>query len=291
MRSYLNLVQRILDTAVDKGDRTLTGTISLRGAAEIAHDMERGFPLLTTKKMPFKMIAVELEGFLKGITDKRWYQDNGCSIWDEWCSPSKVPYGTDPETKRRMKEERDLGPFYGFQWRHFGADYGGYDKDYSGKGVDQLAKRLSWLKKDINTRRALVSAVNPEYEDEMALFPCHDSFHIKVVDNKVDVTWRQRSVDTFLGLPFNIASYGLLLHLVAKELGQGEGILTGHLDDTHLYINHLDAAREQVKREPYALPRIETPDFKSLFEWDHTQTRIIEGTYKFHPKISAQVAV
>ena len=291
MRSYLDLLQRILDTAVNKDDRTKTGTISLRGSPSIEHDMAGGFPLLTTKKMPFKSIKVELEGFLNGITNKGWYQERGCTIWDEWCSPKKVPYGTDDETKMKMKEERDLGPFYGFQWRHFGAKYGGCDKDYSGQGVDQLKKRINWLKKDLNNRRALVVATNPEWEDEMALFPCHDSFQMKVADNKLDLTWRQRSVDTFLGLPFNIASYGLLLHLVAKELGVGEGILTGQLGDTHLYLNHLEQAREQLKRQPYNLPKIETPNFTSLFDWKPDQTKIAEGTYQSHPKISAKPAV
>ena len=137
----------------------------------------------------------------------------------------------------------------------------------------------------------LITAVNPEWEDEMALFPCHDSFQMKIGDNKLDVIWRQRSVDTFLGLPFNIASYGLLLHLAAKELNVGEGILTGHLGDTHLYENHFEQVREQLRRVPYSLPKIETPNFTSIFDWNNTQTKIVPGTYSHYSKIPAPVAV
>ncbi len=188
--------------------------------------------------------------------------------------------------------ENDLGPIYGFQWRHFGADYKGKDADYTGKGVDQLSEIVRTLKENPNDRRMVVFAWDPIdiYKNKnMALPPCHYGFQVTVIDNKLNLMWNQRSVDVMLGLPFNIASYATLLHLLAKESGLKEGQLVGFLGDTHIYVNHIEGAREQLSREPYPLPRIETPRFTSIFDWKYTDTRLLN--YRHHPHIKFEVAV
>src|SRR3989344_4539336 len=228
MEAYLNIVRKILSEGVRKSNRTGVDTIAIAGAM-FEHDMSQGFPLLTTKKVPFRNIATELEFFIKGITDKKWLQDRKNYIWNEWAHPEKAPYGHSPEHKQHMAEERDLGPVYGFQWRHFGAEYDSHDSDYHSKGVDQLKRVVDKLKTDPHDRRMIVSAWNPLHLHKMGLPPCHYAFQVTVIDGKVNLLWNQRSVDTMLGLPFNIASYALLLHLIAKEAGLKEGKLIGFL--------------------------------------------------------------
>ena len=288
MKTYLDIVRHVLENGVRKQNRTGIDTLSVSGFM-FEHDMATGFPLLTTKRMPFMTIRVELEGFIKGITDKKWFQDRRCKIWDEWCNPKKVAYSHDEETKQRMKEERDLGPIYGFQWRHFDAPYVNYDSDYSGQGIDQFAKMIETIKKDPGNRRMIVAAWNPKALPEQALPPCHYGFQVLVTEGKIDLLWNQRSVDTMIGLPFNIASYATLLHLIAKETGLGEGKLIGFLADTHIYVNHVDGAKLQLSRELKPLPRITTDPFTSINEWTGEQTRL-EG-YEFHEKIDFSIAV
>lgn len=288
MKTYLDIVRHILNNGVRKQNRTGIDTLSVSGVM-FEHDMGLGFPLLTTKKMPFKTIRVELEFFIKGLTDKQWLQERRCGIWDEWAHPKKAPYGHDEDSKRRMREERDLGPVYGFQWRHFDAPYDNHDSDYAGQGIDQLAKVVETLKKNPMDRRMIVMAWNPKALGEQALPPCHYSFQVLVTDGKLDLLWNQRSVDTMLGLPFNIASYALLLHLLAKETGLGEGKLIGFLADTHIYLNQLEGAQEQLNREPKPLPRIVTEPFTSIFDWSGEQTRLED--YESHDRISFPIAV
>ncbi len=288
MKSYLDIVRHILENGVRKQNRTGIDTLSVSGVM-FEHDMALGFPLLTTKKMPFKTIRVELEGFIKGITDKQWYQERRCNIWNEWCNPKKVAYGHDDDTKARMKAERDLGPIYGFQWRHFDAPYVNYDTDYTGQGIDQLAKMIETIKKSPGDRRMIVMTWNPKAIPEQALPPCHYGFQVLVTEGKIDLLWNQRSVDTALGLPFNIASYATLLHLIAKATGLGEGKLIGFLADTHLYVNQLDGAKEQLAREPKQLPRIFTDAFTTIDAWTGEHTRL-EG-YESHDKIEFPLAV
>lgn len=290
MKAYLDIVRKILETGEQKDDRTGTGTIAIAGAI-FEHDMSTGFPLLTTKKMPFKVIASELEFFIKGITDKHWLQERNNHIWDEWCSPLKVPYAHDEETKRKMMEERDLGPVYGFQWRHFGADYQNFDSDYSRQGVDQLQKLVDTLKKNPTDRRMIVNSWNAAKLSEMALPPCHYSYQVTVINGRLNLLWNQRSVDTMLGLPFNIASYALLLHLLAKETGYKEGKLVGFLADVHIYSNHIEGAKEQITRDPelYPLCSIETQNFTSLFDWKYEDTKVMG--YQSHPGIKFEIAV
>ncbi|MBU0471807.1 MAG: thymidylate synthase [Nanoarchaeota archaeon] len=288
MQEYLNIIKKILEEGKPKDNRTGIKTIAIAGAI-FEHDMSKGFPLLTTKKVPFRLVASELEFFIKGITDKKWLQDRKNFIWNEWCSPDKVPYGHDAETKEKMIAEQELGPIYGFQWRHYGAEYKDYKTDYTNKGIDQLKRVVETLKKDPTDRRMIVTAWNPIAQPHMALPPCHYGFQVTVIGDKLNLMWNQRSVDSALGLPFNIASYALLLHLLAKESGLKEGKLIGFLGDVHIYENHIEGLKEQLKRKQYPLPKIKTNNFKSIFEWKYEDTEVME--YESHPGIKFDIAV
>jgi thymidylate synthase len=288
MKAYLEIVENIFKSGLRKANRTGIDALTIAGAM-FEHDMAEGFPLLTTKKVPFRLVASELEFFIRGITDKEWLREKNNHIWDEWCSGDVVPYGIDPETKSKMMAERELGPIYGWQWRNFGANYVAHNDSPHGNGVDQLQLLVETLKKDPDNRRMIVSAWNPLDLSRMALPPCHYSFQVTVIDGRLNLLWNQRSVDVALGLPFNIASYGCLLHLLAKEANLGEGKLIGFLGDTHIYVNHIDGLREQTDRAPHTLPKIKTEPFSSVFDWHYTDT-VIEG-YDPHPAIKFEIAV
>jgi len=288
MKAYLDIVKKILDEGIVKKDRTGVGTIAISGVI-FEHDMSEGFPLLTTKSVPLRLVASELEFFLRGICDKKWLQDRDNHIWDEWCSPAIVPYAHDEETKKKMLLERDLGPIYGWQWRHFGAEYKGYEADYRGKGVDQVKRVVNLLKTNPDSRQMLVLAWNPVDIDKVIPPFCHYGFQVTVLDGRLNLMWNQRSVDVALGLPFNIASYGLLLHLLAKEAGLKEGKLVGFLGDTHIYTNHVDGLKEQLSREPKKLPMVKTNDFTSIFNWKYTDSEVLN--YEHHPRIKFEIAV
>ncbi|MEI7765409.1 MAG: thymidylate synthase [bacterium] len=290
MRTYLDIVKKVLEKGEKVATRQGTPAYTIAGAI-FEHDMSLGFPLLTTKKVPFRLIATELEFFINGITDKKWLQDKNNHIWDEWAKPQNAPYGHDEASKKRMLEERELGPIYGFQWRHFNAPYDNYQTDYNGKGIDQLKKVIETLKTNPRDRRMIVSAWNPLQFDEMALPPCHYSFQITTIGDKLNLLWNQRSVDTMLGLPFNIASYALLLHLIAKESGYKEGKLVGFLADVHLFENHVDGAKEQLSRDPikYPLPKINTENWKSIFDWHAEDSKVID--YQSYEKIPFEIAI
>jgi len=288
MKAYLDIIKKILDQGVVKENRTGIDAITVPGIM-FEHDMEKGFPLLTTKSVPLRLVASELEFFIKGITDKNWLRDIDNHIWDAWCSPDKVLYGHDEETKKKMMEERELGPIYGWQWRNFGAEYQAFDKPPIGEGVDQLKKVIETLKTDPNDRRMIVMAWNPPKLKYMALPPCHYCFQVVVIRDKLNLLWSQRSVDSVLGLPFNIASYGLLLHLLVKETGFKEGKLVGFLADTHIYVNHLEGIKEQLSRKPFPLPIIKTENFKSIFDWKYTDSKV--ENYEHHPRIKFEVAI
>jgi len=279
-----------LENGARKENRTGVDTLAIAGAM-FEHDMSKGFPLLTTKKVPFRLVASELEFFIKGITDKNWLKERNNHIWDEWANPEKAAYGHDDKAKKKMADERDLGAIYGFQWRHFNAPYDNYDSNYAGAGVDQLKKIVETLHKNPNDRRMIVSAWNPSMLGQMALPPCHYGFQVTVINGKLNLLWNQRSVDTMLGLPFNIASYALLLHLLAKEAGSKEGKLIGFLADTHIYVNHVDGAKEQLSRDPnnFPLPKIETENFTSIFDWKCEDSKIIG--YESYPAIKFEIAV
>jgi len=288
MKEYLDIVETVLTNGVEKKDRTGVGTIAVAGTM-FEYDMENGFPLLTTKSVPFRLVASELEFFIRGITSKKWLLDNNNHIWDEWCSPEKVAYSHNKDIQAKMMAEPELGPIYGWQWRNFGADYVAFDQPPKGNGIDQLQKLVDKLKTDPSDRRMLVSAWNPTVLHRMALPPCHYGFQVTVLDNRLNLLWNQRSVDVALGLPFNIASYGLLLHLLAKEGGFGEGKLVGFLADTHIYNNHIDGMKEQLKRTPLEKPSISTEPFTTIFDWHFQDTQVVG--YNHHPKISFDIAV
>jgi thymidylate synthase len=295
MKAYFDIVNKILSEGVIKHNRTGVDTLAIPGAM-FEHDMSKdGFPLLTTKRIPLRLISSELEFFIKGITDKKWLQDRNNHIWDEWCSPNKVPYGHDEETKKKMAEERELGPIYGFQWRHFGGDYFEYNNQIYGdnSGVDQLKNLVNKLKTDPTDRRMIVSAWSPTDINDMALPPCHYGFQVTVIGDKLNLMWNQRSVDTALGLPFNIASYGLLLHLLAKETGFKEGKLIGFLGDTHIYTNHIEGLKEQLSRVPKKLPTIHTDNKEDgkfdIFNWEYTDSYV--ENYEPYSSIKFDIAV
>jgi len=288
---YQRLISQILLEGSESNDRTGVGTLSIAGA-QIRHNMAEGFPLLTVRKVPYRSVRVELEGFINGINSKKWYQDRNCSYWKSWCNPQKVPYGTDEETKTKMLAEDDLGIIYGNNWRGFHDPTGVSDDPFCGVEslhVDQLSDLVKTLKADPNSRRMMVYAWNPLALDHAALPACHDSFQVTVTENKLNLIFRMRSSDAVLGLPSNLASYGTLLHLLAKESGFQEGYLVAHLGDIHIYKNALDAAQEYLKREPFELPRIFTEGFTSIFDWTHDQTKAVD--YKAHDRIKVEVAV
>ncbi len=288
MKAYLDIVKQILEHGERKDNRTEFSTLAIPGVL-FKHDMRDGFPLLTTKKVPFRLIASELEFFIKGITDKQWLIDRNNHIWDEWGHPAKAPYGHDEQSKKRMMEEMDLGPVYGFQWRHFNGEYVDQHANYEGVGVDQLKELVEMLKSDPKSRRLIVSAWNPSMLSQMALPPCHYGFQLTVIGERLHLMWNQRSVDTMLGLPFNIASYGLLLHLLSLESGIEAGTLTGFLGDTHIYEHHIEGAKLQLERAPKTLPRVRTENFTSIFDWQYTDT-MLEG-YDPDPTIKFDIAV
>lgn len=281
---YLHLLEDIMENGVRAENRTGIDTLSIPHYS-MSFDMSKGYPLLTTKKMAFKTMKVELEGFIKGVTSKSWFQERGCKIWNEWCNPQKVPYGHDEETKKKMYEEDDLGPIYGYQWRNFN----GTGVIGTAYGCDQLSKIVDTLKKNPTDRRMVCSAFNPLVLHEQALPPCHLGFIVNVLDNKLNLSFQMRSVDVPLGMPFNISSYALLLHLLAKESGFEEGQLTGFFNSVHIYVNQIDGIKKQLTRTPFSFPKIKTDNFKSIFTWEH-QDSVLED-YQSHDSIKMPIAV
>jgi thymidylate synthase len=264
MRQYLDLMDRVLSTGALKGDRTGTGTRSVFGH-QMRFDLADGFPLVTTKKLHIKSIVHELLWFLAGDTNVRSLQDRGVRIWDAWAGP-----------------DGDLGPVYGKQWRSW--------ETAGGETVDQIAVLLEQLRTNPNSRRLIVSAWNVGELDAMALAPCHCLFQFYVADGKLSCQLYQRSADVFLGVPFNIASYALLTHMIAHVSGLGVGEFVHTFGDAHLYLNHLEQAREQLARQPLPLPRLWlNPEIDDLFAFRFEDIRV-EG-YEAHPHIAAPVAV
>ncbi len=264
MKQYINLLNRILDEGAKKTDRTGTGTLSVFGN-QMRFNMADGFPLLTTKKLHLKSIIYELLWFLKGDTNVKYLQEHGVRIWNEWAD-----------------ENGELGPVYGHQWRSW--------PDYNGGHIDQIQNVIDQLKNNPDSRRMMVCAWNVAEVEKMALPPCHCLFQFYVADNKLSLQLYQRSADTFLGVPFNIASYALLLQMMAQVTGYGVGDFIHTTGDTHLYLNHLEQARLQVTREPRKLPVMKlNPDVKSLFDFQYEDFQL-EG-YDPWDHIKAEVSV
>lgn len=352
MKAYLDIVDRVLHSGkwkspvrknpitnqwepVDGGVRTLACANVL-----FSHDMSNGFPLLTTKKVAWKAVRVELEGFIKGITSKKWYQDRDCKIWNEWCNPDSVPLfidddgkpvyrsdcmgypsGTPPycfdneyvercishgkfrkitndERKKFQLEEEDLGPIYGFQWRRFNQCYDENDDGWAAEknsqvahDADQLATIVHTLNNNPMDRRMVCSAWNPLQMSKMALPPCHWGWNVTVIGDELNLFWVQRSCDLMLGVPFNIASYALLLELLAYDAGFKPGNLSGMLVDCHIYENQINGAMAQLEREPRRLPYIHITNNSgqlqkrfSIFDWTYQDVNLHD--YDPHPAIN-----
>lgn len=264
MKQYLDLLDRILNEGAVKGDRTGTGTMSVFGH-QMRFNLQEGFPLLTTKQLHLKSIIHELLWFLKGDTNVKYLQDNGVRIWNEWAD-----------------EDGSLGHIYGYQWRSW--------PDYDGGFIDQISQAVHDIKHNPDSRRIIVSAWNVADLKKMNLPPCHLLFQFYVADGKLSLQLYQRSADTFLGVPFNIASYALLLMMMAQVCGLEPGEFVHTTGDTHLYQNHLEQARLQLTREPRPLPRmVINPDVKDIFDFKFEDFKL-EG-YNPHPHIKAQVSV
>lgn len=262
-RQYLDLLADILENGVQRGDRTGTGTLGVFGR-QIRFDLSKGFPVLTTKKLHLRSIIIELLWFLKGDTNIAYLKDNGVRIWDEWAD-----------------ENGDLGPVYGKQWRSWATP--------DGRVIDQISNLVENLKTNPNSRRHIVTAWNPADVDDMALPPCHCLFQFFVANGKLSCQLYQRSADVFLGVPFNIASYALLTLMVAKVVGLEPGEFVHTFGDAHLYLNHLDQAREQLTREPFDFPTMKIADKRDLFGFEY-EDFTLEG-YQAHPHIKAEVSV
>lgn len=296
---YRLLLGTLLHNSVEKEDRTGTGTLSVFGR-QLRHQMKDGFPLLTTKKMAHKTMMTELKWFLRGDTNIKYLVDNGCNIWNgdaykRYCKSLQSHYdsGGDIATQeqfiRMIKDDAEwariwgeLGPIYGKQWRGWFM----YNDKMEPVFRDQIKELIRELKLNPNSRRHMVSAWNVGDLDDMTLPPCHYGFQCYVVNGKLSLMWNQRSVDTFLGLPFNIASYATLLLLLCEETGYEAGELIANLGDVHLYKNHVEQAKEQITREQYPLPKIKLNNVNLLKgEWDY---ELID--YKHHPRIKAPLS-
>jgi thymidylate synthase len=263
-RQYLDLLADLLDAGSERSDRTGTGTISLFGR-QMRFDLAQGFPLLTTKKLHLKSIILELLWFLAGAHNVRWLNEQGVTIWDEWADP-----------------EGDLGPVYGKQWRSWEAP--------DGRSIDQIANVVHSLKANPYSRRHIVTAWNPADVDQMALPPCHCLFQFYVADGRLSCQLYQRSADVFLGVPFNIASYALLTQMMAQVVGLEPGEFVHTLGDAHLYLNHVEQAKLQLTRTPFAPPQMRiNPEKTDIFDFAYEDFELIG--YQAHPHIKAPIAV
>ena len=264
METYLDLMRHILDQGADKGDRTGTGTKSVFGY-QMRFDLAEGFPMVTTKKLHLPSILHELLWFLKGETNVKYLQDNGVRIWNEWAD-----------------ENGDLGPVYGKQWRRW--------ETKDGRIIDQVQQAIETIKTNPNSRRIIVSAWNVGELDEMALMPCHAFFQFHVAEGRLNCQLYQRSADVFLGVPFNIASYALLTHMMAQVCGLEPGVFVHTLGDAHLYNNHLDQARLQITRTPLPLPTLKlNPAIKDIDDFTYDDIEVVG--YEHHPHIKAPISV
>lgn len=264
MKQYLDLIQRVLNEGIQKEDRTGTGTLSVFGH-QMRFNLEEGFPLLTTKKLHFKSIIYELLWFLRGDTNVRYLQEHGVSIWNEWADANG-----------------DLGHIYGYQWRSW--------PDYDGGAIDQISEAVETIKLNPNSRRIIVSAWNVADLKNMALPPCHAFFQFYVANGKLSFQLYQRSADIFLGVPFNIASYALLLMMMAQVTGLKAGEFIHTLGDAHIYNNHLEQVKLQLTREPRPLPRmLLNPDVKNIFDFGYEDFQLTG--YDPHPHIKGEVAI
>ncbi len=281
MKQYLELLKTVAETGEKRRDRTGVGTVGIFGA-QLRFDLSAGFPLLTTKKVHTRSIINELLWFLSGRTDNAWLRERGVTIWDEW--------STAEQCARFGRSAGDLGPIYGHQWRNFGATQKP-DGTFASDGVDQISRVVAEIKRNPYSRRLIVTGWNPAEADKVALPPCHTLFQFYVGgDGRLSCQLYQRSADLFLGVPFNIASYALLTHMIAQVCGLRTGDFVHTFGDVHIYSNHFEQVKTQLAREPRALPELRlNPAVKSVFDFKYEDIEI--ANYNPHPAIKAPVAV
>lgn len=319
MKEYLDIVNRVIEQGRWKGNRTGVRAKTIANQF-FSFDMSSGkFPLVTTKRVSMRNVAVELEAFIKGVTDKRWFADRGCHIWDDWASPQRVDarmirwqnenchlysrfkdcvIDSEKLRKKFQREEQDLGPLgYSWGWRKFGETYDDSNVRLAGvsQGFDQLADIVKKLKNNPDDRRMVCSAWNPNQISQMALPPCHFAWVVTHIDGELNLHWTQRSCDLGLGVPYNIASYALLLLLLCKEANLRPGNLAGTLCDCHIYEDHIQGMQLQLTREPYELPslvvsgKLKSDKPFSIFDWTYEDLTLMG--YQYHPAIKLDIAV
>lgn len=282
---YLKLLEYILDKGTVEVDRTGVGTYAVT-CPQLRHDLRDGFPLFTTRRVPFKQIGVQLQGFIHGKTDKQWYADRGCHFWTEWgrndLYPAPAADATLEEKEAALKakeEARDLGPIYGFNWNHFGegVNYESFDTDYTGQGVNQLDIILDRLQKNPRDRRLLLTYYdpNPISLQKTALPPCPILIQLNVQGGRLHAYCYQRSTDSAIGLANDFPELGLFLSLIAEKTGYEAGEIVHTLGDCHIYLDHEEGVRELLSREPRDLPDLVTEEFKDMRSWDHTMSKVV----------------
>lgn len=286
-KQYLDLVEEILTKGEEVPCRT-GNKVLVRLNKSLTWDVNEGFPILTFRQIPFKGVKAELSCFLQGITDKRIYQERGCNYWNFWCNPAKVPYSD----KEGMKEERDLGNIYGWNYRHFGAEYNNYDTDYTGQGFDQLEQVINKLKTDPYDRRMIITAWDPAHMNTMGLPPCLHTWQFNYLGGRLHLTGLQRSADLILGVPADIIQGTLLLYLVAQTVNLLPGTITLEFCNCHIYDNHIEKVKERLeawKSCDIPLPTIELDSEATVFNFLPDMARLID--YQYAEKVSFDVAV
>jgi thymidylate synthase len=290
-KQYIDLINSVLSDGFERITRSGASTISIHGQM-IRHDMSEGFPLTTLRNIPFRLIASELEWTLRGKTDKKSLNEYDNHIWDKFCNPKFVnDFKNDKETYDLMKSQNDLGPIYGFQWRYFGANYKGPDEDYSGQGFDQIQNLIDMLSKNTYSKRLLVTNWNPKDVPEMAVPSCPCMFQLVRHGEKLNLSFFQRSTDCMIGLPFDFAFHALLLHLFSLQTGLQAGSIVGFFNNVEIFNQHIEGAKELVKRIPNKLGNLKTSDFRDILSWKHSNTQLTDyapnESMKFEVNVSS----
>jgi thymidylate synthase len=288
---YASLINTVLSGGSERITRSGAGTISIHGQM-IKHDMSDGFPLTTLRSIPFRLVASELEWTLKGKTDKKSLNDYNNHIWDKFCNPKYVKdFKNNQKTYDLMLNQNDLGPIYGFQWRYFGAEYVGCEEDYKGQGFDQIKNLIDMLDKNNYSKRLLVTNWNPKDVPEMAVPSCPCMFQLVRHGDKLNLSFFQRSTDCMIGLPFDFAFHALLLHIFCLQTGLQEGSVAGFFNNVEIFNQHIEGAKELIKREPKALGKLETNNFDGVLNWNYEDTKLPDyepnASMKFEVNISS----